>query len=675
MTIPNAIRRKHLLNIPWNDGEFYDFCYEKCFRNFYAERDSESFQDNPDSIDCRNTIEIHRQRRYKEVYYGYFTDRAPGNLKPGVYYYLKRIHALPTTMLYNDVRISGYPQTRERNELLELSGSHLRKPLAVNFHSRKTAKMLDNTFDCQESQDCYVVEHPYRELNPKTVQQELTIFERLEYLDQLCDGLLELYNNRVAGRAICAYRDLKLSNGLIKPGPHGRRRFTVILTDFATIRFQDDAEPSFQFDFRTHGSDTTGTIPFLMSPDNTAPETLLNLKGIDSRIDVYALAQILAILFGYVYYPKATAALSEYKNFSPAHQFYIEQTDGATSLEVAQHRMTHAFEKAWELDERLDWSNSQRSWLELAIRKTDRSSNTVTQCFRWGNPEQTGEQPSEELLDRIRKLFFDSSRVDPEKRITVEAFQAEIQKLKDMVMQTRSTSRLLYDHPQSLYLFYLPNRREWQQREYMISAAAQAIDSDPSDFRLYWYGSSGLDSATPGSLCMSTKEMFKAWDMLDYNAPVHGSSISDALAQACRHYESAVTEYSFSGDIHVFTLQPINKSTLGPTADNVSLAEILDQLYTLSQPVTNRLRVWLHSPYQKATAPKSLAGREIHHKRLPMPEPSIPTPEPEPVPRAKEVPEPPPAPRQYYPTGPDGLFFQSGDKKVFVGRRKVKKVR
>ena len=198
------------MDIPWKAGKTYRF---RC-------------------IDSPRPSE---EARFKEVYYGFFVGEAPENLEPNVSYYLKKILVHPDDfVMYNQsnqaVFVNKYPQSREKYELLDLNGQHLRKVLACNQNVLDIRHKIMSNQELPILEDCYIVERPYKMLpNPEVkgdpldhtpaeeweLLEELTVYERLTYMEQVCRSLKELYTHRVYTEKVVAHWDLKLSNCLI----------------------------------------------------------------------------------------------------------------------------------------------------------------------------------------------------------------------------------------------------------------------------------------------------------------------------------------------------------------------------------------------------------------------------------------------------------------------------
>ena len=600
---------------------------------------------------------------FKQVCYGYFVDRAPEGVEPGVYCFLLRIHALPNGYVYrkpaagtahsNEDALCRFPQFRERYETLDLDKPHIRRILASNAGAEKVRNSLEKTFDCEDTKDCCVVVPPYKtlpEYGDKDIQrcEELTPWERLEYIYQACLALLDLYSFELCGRKVIAYRDAKFSNFLIESE---EERFAVRLTDLATIRFADEPDVKEGVDLNAYngseeGADPDGTVPFLMSRENTAPEILMEDLEVSSKVDVYALGNMLANLFGYS--PREELTRNPNAIFCLRSGWPEKEKPKKNEIQETLLRAFRSWEQRDENSEPQDGS-----WLERAVRD-----------FRWGDHPDSPYPPSEALLQGIRELFFHATRIDPEKRIDLEGFKNRIRELKKLCDPScrRSRSPLLYKVPMPVYLIHQKNVAG--KRDVLQAAVRDAMKKDGvEELYLEWYINSG--DARPGG---QPKEIdavrpSEAEDQIKtrLDDPVQSHTLTEAMRNAKNYFKENAYEIGFNGIVRVFTFDRITEKTL-PDLKEASLLNVFGELERLAGKNQKELQVCLHCTVAPSVPEeirdyvraKKLGGAASARKERP------PVREEKPVVRME----------LYYKLGQEGLFFDADGRKIFVSRKK-----
>ena len=612
--------QSNILPVPWGNGITYHFRYTAKLRSLRCDR-------------------------FKAVYYGCFVDKAPDNLEPGVYYYLKNIHVVPNDHTYNNIPVGRYPQTREKYELLEFDAQCFRRILEKNVNAKNIGALVREGSDVPEDKECYIVERPYKVLpNEESSSdsyvelEKLTPYERLDYLAQICKALIELYKQKIGGTSIVAYRDLKLANCLIEPGDS---RFTVVLTDFATIRLRDDDAPEAPSSaaaepvFSHVQPPKPNTDPYIMSRENTAPENLDPSMTIDEKIDVYALGHMLASLFGYF----SDICRNPNRSFCKPY-LWNRATEGDDAL-------TTVFHDKGQADERLTPNTEGNTWQTLAMGDT----------FNWGDHDGAPNPPSSELLDEIRLLFFHSTRYDPANRCSLMDFYNKIVELRRSCDRVRSKSRILYKIPETVCFFLQDDLENTRPH---LTDAVESLEDWPA--RIDWYDNnvelsapsdahsdfSGMDNLhlDSDSLKNAIKARLSA-------APVCTHSITDVLDRIRQFYTAKKYEYWFGGNIHIFSCEEILPRYMQPLYDKNrkkhELSLLFEDLWKLKHYNTDNLSVWLHTAVQPQNPPVEIRDH-FYPIRITAPTAA------------------PPVPKIQYLTGSEGLFFIKDNNKVYVSR-------
>ena len=250
-------------------------------------------------------IEGYNSSPTKEVLRIRFTEELPPGLPfvNGVSYCLKIITVCRSR--------SMLPANRDYWDAAGFPGSHLMHSIALDETGDRIASQLAQTgqIDPRMAERKFMILEPdgasLHDLIDRSRSADtglisirtFPILRRLDYLDQICEGLLELYSAPAAGGSrIVAYRDLKEENVVILPGDKDHPADLVQLIDFATIRLED-----------SEGSSTNSTYRSHFSESNTAPEDVIppgdpaipyyEVPGQDEKTDVFGLGMILGSLF------------------------------------------------------------------------------------------------------------------------------------------------------------------------------------------------------------------------------------------------------------------------------------------------------------------------------------------------------------------------------------------
>ncbi len=494
----------------------------------------------------------------KKVCQGKFIGTAPDGLTPGVPYCIKIIDA--------NVQDLSLPQCREYFELVDFRGEHLRPILARNPAAQSCAEQLRRNGTCHNATNCIIVEPVLQPSDPLFQDcSKKPIAMRLDALLQIATGCEELTNpeNILGPYYIVAHRDLKAGNIMVaylNNKPH------YYLIDFASVRLNKE-DPILLSYFPEDIPDNTFRGP--ISPHNTAPE---DLEGspfkISGKTDIYALGMLMAELFLTI-----TDSPSNNPNARWVTLHGWNRTDPRRTLD----NLNAGFTEALELYEpSATWDNT---WIEQDLASHNRK-------LQWENIADPL------VLTAIRKLFFDSTRIDPEKRVNLPEF---IERLKAIIeLERRSTSRI----PLSIYLFDQTHFN--QHRQSYRYAARGALESEK---KVRGPSSAGLCVAFRRSL-PTDRSMMDAVQLLG-NAPLSNSNQLEAALQYCdtrnglgentalyalnfavqtllRLTSSEDSPYIFTGKIHLFSpeiptldsIAPIQKKD-GQTVDLLGFADMM----------------------------------------------------------------------------------------------------
>lgn len=372
-------------------------------------------------------------RTSKKIYKGRFLKNAPAGLKPDVPYCIKVINVA--------VADCNAPQCREYHELVDFKGEHLRPILARNRAAQICAEQLRKTATCQNSENCVIVEpllHPLDKLFTNCSKQPIA--HRLDAILQFALGCEELTGpeNVLGPYYIVAHRDLKKCNILME---YRNGKYHYYIIDFASIRLnkEDPIAP-------VPDAIPVGTLHGPMSADNTVPEDLAGTYfKVSGNTDVYALGMMLAELF---------LTIENYTSNNPHVRWATVHGWDPTSAASTNSSLKAAFIEALELYEpNAVWNNT---WIEQDLAEHGYK-------LRWEN------MADQRILNKIRKLFFDSTHIDPKKRVNLPKFIEQLKKIIDL--EKRSTSRV----PVSLFLFDQTdfNRNRTSYRQAARDAMAQ----------------------------------------------------------------------------------------------------------------------------------------------------------------------------------------------------------
>lgn len=468
------------------------------------------------------------------VYLGEFVGDAPGSLRAGETYCLKRVTALdPTTLPYAAIR--------ECYDLIPFQGAHLRQVLLLSDSAKKAAEQIILTGKLGDPVDCMVIEPYYYSLKDYfTNCGAYSVAERLDIVRQFALGSEELSENRnrIAGSGIVAHRDLKWQNGVTE-SKNGELHIRLI--DFATIRLDKVKSVPIETTIRLYpGTVKNGTFKSVYSTENTSPESVLPEYEVSEKTDVYALGMMLASLF----------MRWEEKYINPNDQ-WLKRNGWPTDDEVDAGKLTNDALVGAIRTCRGKYDTNPRgieSWIEKDLPRV--GVNITWEALENGD-----------LLRRIRELFRDAVRIDPEKRVSrrelIEALD-ELIKLADGATGRRKVS---------VYLFNEANARG-HKADYQVAAAkvfqqeaigngGEAVSAlfisytsprEGDHLKDCLYGQTNAPCSTEADLLNAIGEMKSGWpdgpDLLLYG-------IHAAATFLNAHKE----RYQFSGRVYLFTPQ------------------------------------------------------------------------------------------------------------------------
>ena len=610
----------------------------------------------------RSKYNRNRERdRWKDVYYGYFMGTAPEGLVPDIHYWLKEI----------EISKREYPQFREQYDLVEFNQDHIRSflarnPMAINAAEDIRAGNQPVMTDTAVKNYCYAVEQPYSEVGNQDIRH-MTIWERLEYIWQYCQALNELYESstHVLSHGVIAHRDVKIQNGLIL---RGKTKFTLKLLDFSAVRFEDDSAhgtPASAVCSETGGQ---GTKPYVMSAENTCIEIVTDQFTPSVKTDVFALGTMLASFFGYV---------TENHRNPNGYCCSVDPTDNPNNRVLKKHETLVMQMQSWQkLDNGLPDDGSRGNWMEIFLHQ-------IYVDFHWGDPPGSVHQPSQELLEQVRRLVFDATRVEPDKRIGMAEFQERIQELHKSVPEERGTCPKLYEQPESILLVHQKVHHKDHAAQ-LVKTIPQIISCSGTRFpmRIFWYQNpvDGLyDKYAEAQMTLVTdaSELQAQLNRHTAEPRLNARSLTDAVANLYYYYVARPYEHQFSGSLQLVTFDPIHADHLQPVRISRAPYSLSDFMYWLSDLSTSlgNNAVYVHSPGPDSL-PEELALCNPQHLLLAPPEAAPkqegePRNEPEPKPAAKPMPDPS---TLYLRNSEEGLFFLLEDgSKIYVSRKKPRR--
>lgn len=550
----------------WDDGVHYEFEIERVLKPVM-----ENGAKNP--------------YVFKGVYSGRFIGDAPGKAKPYELCCLKLIY--PQS---NKEYAARFAQARERYELVDFGGDHVREILAQCKTAQSVERELKNTGDCSQVV-CYTVEPYYSQLEeePKIIGA-LTPWERLDYVWQYSKGLLEMQAdaNMIFGRRIDANRDVKLANGLIE---REENSFRVRIDDLASIHFEKETDSiSGRARELLHMTDGTcnvgnkqpGTAKFPLSPENTAPENVDAEYAMSEKVDVYGLGTMLAGMFG-----QADGKC----NPSAAWCAKVCGWDENANGKMVQESLSRAF-TSWKLRDCKGLTAPGNSWLEQALQSAGIP-------FQWNG----GNDIPEATMGKIKELFFDATHIHPNHRISLKEFSDRVLALRNQFPESRSFNGMLYKKPVSVFLYDLVsviNQKvacEAQTRialkthpgslpvkciSYTVKGDVGLVDGDASQpqWQSKWSGAEVVEAVRELS-AVTTK--------------AGSTSLTEALKQVNDFFCWYSSYEAFHGEIHIFTTRKFTYDSVPVLEiDNqqCSCREVIGQLRKLASP----LNVYVHCP-------------------------------------------------------------------------------
>ncbi len=599
----------------------------------------------------------------KDVYIGYFSPSAPENLKVGELYCLKIVYAHGNR---NEETQSA--QSRERYDICNFGGAHIRKILACNSNTEHIRSQLEQSGDCDELANCCTVEPCYAIVPDENngFIQSMTPWERLEFICQYAQALLELQKCRINGHQIIAHRDVKVSNAMILQGVN---QFTLKLNDLSSIRFPNDPNAPYTPNAVFLSNSGVLTIHIPASRENTAPEHVLERYPTTEKVDVYALGMMLASFFGCCeklhYNPNVTWC-------STACGWNVNPTD-PTAFNKLVNKVKEEFSRWAEFDHACTAPGN--SWIEQALSEQHNG-------FCWNNSASKPHGISDTVLQQIQEVFYHATRIDPAKRLSLSEFLQRVRRLQTAIPQKRSSNGVLYRLPISTFLYDL--RSTGTQMLALELATTQAYSLGGPLVRCMTYCNPGDNLEKEERPTVSERIYATESDLLGSVSsllPADGTgngTLTEALWNLNAFYTTNKTQGDFNGRIHIFTTMPLTDRALPPitqAGELISYESILVALCKMSSE--GDLHIHIHSPQRPVLEDDSWFIWEpisdLFLSAAPQPV------EPQPNGGGESHDRSRPAPRyddpdsalKDYVTGSEGLFFTDRNgQKVYVGRKK-----
>ncbi len=330
--------------------------------------------------------------------------RFTGEVPEGGPFYSGRDYCLKIVTVYS--RRSGRPADRDYWDAADFRGDHLMHHIALDENGDMVSRQLRREGKIDESLDgrrIMILEPDglslFDLINDSLDHStgfidlsSLPVTARLDILDQICEGLQELYRHvQRDGRRIVAYRDLKEENVLILT--EGRRKVASLI-DFATIRLEDSDGKSFNNTYRSQFSESN-TAPEDIIPENDPVISFYQTSGQNQKTDVFALGLILGRLFS------GNRPLRDW-----IHRAQMNEAD-------SDRLWLHAYEDVISRYQTRDFR-----WLEKELGEE----------FRWQ------EEIDSAILNKVQRLFRQSTLLWPDARPGIDLFRQRLGDILDMAV-------------------------------------------------------------------------------------------------------------------------------------------------------------------------------------------------------------------------------------------------
>lgn len=520
-----------------------------------------------------------RTKVNKQIYIGYFPLCAPAGLTIHEEYCLKIID-----VHFQDEK--SLPQSREYYDLVSFKGPHLRQILAMNEAARSVQDQLKTTGICKSTPGCMIVEPVYHSLEGLICDRKsATVYERLEviYQSTLASKELSHPQNNLGSRRVCSHRDVKFLNSMIIKRKHS---FVVKLIDFASIRLEDESRDTSKESVQAFLENSQGfrpgmnqrfTLQFPMSPSNTAPEDVDPSRfPVSEKTDVYALGMMLGSLFSHCLGCEEPEPSSVwYRLHKPEDPAFLADA------------FAEAFDQAYALDRSYERCFNS-TWLECELAK----HNCPLIWDDLGNAE---------LLAHIRTIFFHATRIDPNQRMSRDELLQALSQLIDRTEHTISGTTHLYSMQDvTPCLFDCRSLNRWSD-VYSKAAARQTAQCGTGHLlQQVYFGRMRHPSDDLGRLviCCDPSKEVNVPALAPFESGHGASSLPLALYKIYTFFMDHAKEYTFSGEIHIFTPDmpsPSDMALLQIDGTNYSCYDIVRE-YLSRLNTESAFHICVHSP-------------------------------------------------------------------------------
>ena len=636
--------------------------------------------------------EQEEKTRMKDVYLGTFPwEQCPPGAEPKVQYCLKIINTDPDSLAHRQGLV--VPSTREQYDLWPFRGSHFRRYVAWNTDAETIRKDLKVSPHCTPLRNCCVVEPVYKMLGSSKagsgrfnakIFEAMTCWERLEYMRQIIEALLELQEekNRVGGRVVLAHRDIKVENALID---RDYTSFCVVLVDMASILFDTDTGRLWETDGVAQVAGGAGPHQtcngILSSPNNTPPEQVFQDLPQSEKMDVFALGGVLAGLFG------SCVDYDRYDNRNPIWKFHevhgwphesgnnspssSSSAAGAQAVQMRLEDFRQRFEDNLERDR--TEPNGGPGWMEQ-----DLADYGIT--FAWGaEPDAEFEIP-DSILNGVRDLFRRCTRIDPRKRPGLRELLSAITELKDSIPESRNyRNERLYLAKELVHLYDLAGTGR-NNLNYSIYTK-QAAEMSHRAIRCINFNGVGGYNRNVMDECgrvFRSKEGLAAYvQALRATDPSESINVTHALINLYCFYAKHRYSARFDGEIRIFT-NGSNMQHFWDDCGNFTAAGVLNDLENL---LCVNVKVRVYCP--EGSAMPGLPDERFYWQKTSSfrgssneAERTATEPEKDPESHRNETPRSRPQPQkevrveEAYICGEEGLYFMYNNKKVYVSKRR-----
>lgn len=506
--------------------------------------------------------------RAKKVYLGSFVsvekggknDSAPTNCMLDTQYCLKEV------WLNFPLDHSSTPQHRHFWDYFPFEGENIREILAKNEDTERfindVKKSLIDVFENKVNgvddpfYKCMIIEPKYDKFS---VEDFPSPIEKIDCMLQIVSGLKQLRSsNFFENRIVLAHRDLKFLNVMVEKGDTKK---IIRLIDFPSIK---------TIDINSSGSDDA-TVLGSFSASNTAPEDVVDEYVVDEKVDVWALGGMLAEIFGVWSYSQNSEAVRN-----------------PLRILVSVERLPLTDQKACEnfyrkKDSEFPSSGSSRcGWLEQTLKNKNISADWTS----IGTGYKT-----------VRKLFREALVIDPEKRIRLDDFEKQLERIKQQMERANVAS----GHSKNKKQFFIFDSTQIAYYKASYLNAAKAVMSNESEIIpvfYKWNNRNGILVSNPNCLSGDDEDGIATIEALEEalgdkkatsNTDYSKSELKACLYDVLQLFKSGGNNYDSA--IHIFTPILPRENNMCPFKSGGQKLEVTDILKECQD-----IKIYVHVP-------------------------------------------------------------------------------